>query len=70
MKELQIGDFVPDFSLPSDQGEIFDIVSYRGKNIVIYFYPKDNTPGCTIEAKDFSCIIDEFSKLNTIVVGI
>lgn len=70
MKELQIGDLVPNFSLTSDQGEILDIAKYKGKNIVIYFYPKDDTPGCTIEAKDFSCVIDEFNKLNTVVIGI
>ena len=41
-----------------------------GKNIVIYFYPKDDTPGCTIEAKDFSCAIEQFENLNTVVIGI
>lgn len=70
MKELQIGDQVPYFSLPSDQGEDIDIANFKGKNIVIYFYPKDDTPGCTIEAKDFSCAIDQFNQLNTIIIGI
>ncbi len=70
LKELKVGDQVPSFSLKSDQDEVIDIVKFRGRNIVIYFYPKDDTPGCTIEAKDFSCVIDEFSKLNTVIIGI
>ena len=69
-KELSVGDLVPNFTLPSDQGEDISISSLCGQNVVIYFYPKDDTPGCTIEAKDFSCSIDEFKKLNTIVIGI
>lgn len=69
-KELAIGDLVPNFSLPSDQNGDINLEALRGKNVVIYFYPKDDTPGCTIEAKDFSCSIEEFKKLNTIVLGI
>lgn len=69
-KELEVGDIVPEFNLPSDMGEDFLINEFKGKNIVIYFYPKDDTPGCTIEAKDFTCKIDEFEKANTIIVGI
>ncbi len=67
---LEVGQKVPDFSLPSDTGEIIDISNLKGKNIVIYFYPKDDTPGCTIEAKDFSCALAEFENLNTVVIGI
>lgn len=69
-KALSIGDLVPNFTLPSDQGESLSIKDLRGKNVVIYFYPKDDTPGCTIEAKDFSCMVDDFKKLNTLVIGI
>lgn len=70
MKELNIGDLVPDFKLLSDgRGEV-DIQNLRGKNVVIYFYPKDDTPGCTIEAKDFSCKLDDFKKVNVEVLGI
>lgn len=70
MNELNIGDLVPNFKLPSDIGEEFDIQDLRGKNVVLYFYPKDDTPGCTIEAKDFSCRLNDFKKLNVEVFGI
>ena len=70
MNNLKIGDKVPSFSLPSSTGKDINIADLKGKNIVIYFYPKDDTSGCTIEAKDFSCAIDQFSKLNTIILGI
>lgn len=69
-KEISIGDVVSNFTLPSDQGDNIELKSLLGKNVVIYFYPKDDTPGCTIEAKDFSCKLDEFKNLNTIVLGI
>ncbi len=67
---FKIGDIVPDFTLPSDDGQEITLSKYKGKTIVIYFYPKDDTPGCTIEAKDFSCLVEEFYKTNTIVIGI
>jgi peroxiredoxin Q/BCP len=69
-RELSVGDLVPNFTLPSDQGENINISNLIGKKIVIYFYPKDDTPGCTIEAKDFSCALTDFSTLNAIVIGI
>ena len=69
-KELAIGDLVPAIILPSDSEVSINISDYKGKHVVIYFYPKDDTPGCTIEAKDFSCNLDKFTALNTIVIGI
>ena len=69
-QELKSGDMVPNFTLKSDQNETINISDFKGKNIVIYFYPKDDTPGCTIEAKDFSCSLDKFSELNTVIIGI
>lgn len=69
-QELKVGDLVPNFTLLSDGNEKISISELKGKNIVIYFYPKDDTSGCTMEAKDFSCLIDEFNKLNTIIIGI
>ncbi len=69
-QELAVGDKVPNFTLPSDQDKNISISDFLGKNIVIYFYPKDDTPGCTIEAKDFSCAIEQFENLNTVVIGI
>lgn len=70
MQELKIGDKVPSFSLPSNLGKDINIEDLKGKNIVIYFYPKDDTPGCTIEAKDFSCAIGQFTELDTVILGI
>ncbi len=68
--ELKIGELAPAFSLPCDDSTIIDLYELRGKNVVLYFYPKDDTPGCTIEAQDFSSKIKEFEKYDTIVLGI
>mgnify|MGYP001417125893 CR=1 FL=1 len=59
----------PDFKLPSTSGT-FQLSNYLGKNIILYFYPKDNTKGCSIEANDFNNSINIFNKNNSIVVGI
>jgi peroxiredoxin Q/BCP len=67
---LQPGSPAPDFSLPDADMEMFKLSKMRGKNVVLYFYPKDDTPGCTTEAIEFSDLEDEFAKRNTIVVGI
>ena len=67
--QLNIGDKAPDFSLESTSGKI-SLDSFKGKNIVIYFYPKDDTPGCTIEANEFTELEDHFAKRNTVVIGI
>ena len=55
---LQDGDIAPDFALPTDAGGTFKLSGLRGKPVVVYFYPKDDTSGCTIEAKDFWEVID------------
>src|SRR6185295_14200574 len=55
--------------LPCDNGESISLKDYRGKNIILYFYPKDDTPGCTQESKDFSDNFQEFKKLDTIIFG-
>jgi len=57
------------FSLPSTKGDQFDLKKIK-ENVVIYFYPKDDTPGCTLETKDFSKLYKEFKKNKTEVVGI
>lgn len=68
--ELGIGDKAPEFKLPADNGKIISLNEfYDQKNVVLYFYPKDDTPGCTMEAKDFRDNIEEFSRLDTIVIG-
>ena len=61
---------IADFCLPNQDGVEICLKDLRGKWIVLYFYPKDNTPGCTTEAKDFSSLLDEFDKLNAIVIGV
>jgi peroxiredoxin Q/BCP len=67
---LQPGSPAPDFSLPDADMEMFKLSKMRGKHVVLYFYPKDDTPGCTTEAIEFSDLEDEFAKCNAIVVGI
>ncbi|MFK7760940.1 MAG: thioredoxin-dependent thiol peroxidase [Candidatus Midichloriaceae bacterium] len=67
---LSVNDSLPSFSLPSTSKEKISSDDLLGKNIVIYFYPKDSTPGCTIEANDFSNKIDQFQNVNTIVLGV
>lgn len=67
---LDVGMRAPSFTLDSDQKTTINVEDFKGKNVVIYFYPKDDTPGCTVEAKDFSCMLDEFTNLNTVVIGI
>ncbi|MEO1958249.1 MAG: thioredoxin-dependent thiol peroxidase [Nautiliaceae bacterium] len=59
-----------EFCLPNQDGVEICLRDLLGKWIVLYFYPKDNTPGCTTEAKEFSELIDEFEKLGSIVIGI
>jgi peroxiredoxin Q/BCP len=60
----------PSFKLPSNNNKNFEIKKSLGKYLVIYFYPRNNTPGCTNEAKDFSKLYKEFKKLNCEIVGI
>jgi thioredoxin-dependent peroxiredoxin len=66
---LQEGDPAPDFSAKADDGKSVKLADYRGKNVVLYFYPKADTTGCTHEAKEFRDAIEEFKKLNTEIVG-
>jgi peroxiredoxin Q/BCP len=69
--QLQAGMEAPQFQLADADMATFSLASQRGKkNIVLYFYPKDDTPGCTIEANEFSALEDEFAALDTQVVGI
>ncbi len=70
MPELQIGDPAPAFSLPDDTGHIVNSSELRGKKVVVYFYPKDDTPGCTTEACSFRDGIQELRKSGAIVFGV
>jgi len=68
---LAVGTEAPHFELPDADMETFALTSRQGKkNVVLYFYPKDGTPGCTMEANEFSEMDDDFAKLDTIVIGI
>lgn len=69
-KELQIGDAAPSFSLPANGGKTVSLSDYAGRKLVIYFYPKDNTPGCTTEAIDFTAAVKDFDKTNTEIIGV
>jgi len=64
------GKAVKDFSLPATGGGTFKLSDQRGKTLVVYFYPKDNTPGCTVEGADFRDRHKEFSKAGATVVGV
>lgn len=66
----EIGAKAPDFTMPSDGGRSISLASLKGKKIVMYFYPKDDTPGCTTEAKDFRDLHEEFTKANTMIIGV
>lgn len=67
---LDIGNKAPEFHLPDENGKMVSLSDYAGKWLVVYFYPKDDTPGCTKEACDFTDNVNDFSGLNTDVVGI
>ena len=68
--QLQVGTEAPQFELADADMHMFSLNAQRGKNIVLYFYPKDDTPGCTMEANEFSDHEREFDKLDTLVAGI
>ena len=67
---IEVGQNAPDFNLESNQGENLSLADLKGNNIVLYFYPKDNTPGCTIEAQDFNTNIEQFEAKDTIILGV
>lgn len=67
---VEVGDRAPDFSLPADGGGKVSIKDLRGKTVVLYFYPRDDTPGCTAEACAFRDSLPDFSKVKAQVAGI
>lgn len=70
MNKMTPGDIVLDFELPATGGKTIKLSDLKGKNVVIYFYPKDSTPGCTLEGQDFRDNIGEFSAHNTLILGV
>ncbi len=69
-KELKVGTAAPEFSLKNQGEEKVQLEDFRGRWVVLYFYPKDNTPGCTIEALDFTKFTKDFEKLKAVVLGV
>jgi thioredoxin-dependent peroxiredoxin len=70
MPQLKEGDSAPEIALNTDTGQPFTLSSQKGKNVVLYFYPKADTPGCTREACDFKASSEKFGKANTVIVGV
>ena len=67
---LEIGTKAPEFTLPDKDGNAVSLTDFAGKKVVLYFYPKDNTPGCTRQACAFAGAYQEFKKINAVVIGI
>ena len=67
---LTAGQPAPDFSIPDSDMKMVNLADFRGKLLVLYFYPKDDTTGCTIEAIEFTDLMEEFEKLDTVVIGV
>jgi len=68
--KLKVNTKAPNFKLPSTDNSILELNKIKKKNIILYFYPKDDTPGCTIESKDFSKFNNLISKNNTTILGV
>ena len=67
---LCIGEKVPNFRLPASGGQEIGLSDFQGQYVVLYFYPRDNTPGCTTQSIDFSNARDDFSRANTVILGV
>ena len=67
---LDVGDKAPDFALPTDGGGTASLKAMKGKKVVLYFYPKDDTPGCTTEACGFRDAVADFSKAGAEIIGV
>lgn len=70
MGQVEIGKSIPDFSLPATGDQQIRLSDLQGKMIVLYFYPKDNTPGCTTESQDFRDLHQEFTRAGAIILGV
>ena len=67
---LEVGTKAPEFTLPDKDGNAVSLADFAGKKVVLYFYPKDNTPGCTRQACAFAGAYEEFKKINAVVIGV
>jgi thioredoxin-dependent peroxiredoxin len=70
MAALESGKKAPEFTLAADNGKKISLKDLRGKKVVLYFYPKDNTPGCTIQACEYTDLIGDFQKSKAVVLGV
>lgn len=70
MSQITVGQTVPDFTATATGDKTVNFSDYQGKNVVLYFYPKDSTPGCTQEGQDFKAHFAEFSALNCVIFGV
>ena len=71
IKMLRVGEIAPDINLPDADMEMVRLSGYRSKkNLVLYFYPKDDTPGCTVQALEFSDLEDKFANFDTVILGV
>jgi thioredoxin-dependent peroxiredoxin len=70
LAELVLGAKAPNFRLPRDGGESVSLADFKGKKLVLFFYPKADTPGCTTEARAFSALNDAFARIDTAVIGV
>lgn len=70
MTAVALDQAVPNFTAPMTSDKTFNLADYKGQNVVIYFYPKDSTPGCTTEGQNFRDLIDSFSAANTVIFGV
>lgn len=68
--KLDVGDVAPDFALPDQHGQVHRLADYRGQHVVLYFYPKDDTPGCTVEACGFRDSLGRFTDHTAVVLGV
>ena len=68
--KLKIGSKAPEFSLPDKDNKYINLIDFKGKYVILYFYPKDNTPGCTTEAIGFTGILPSLQTLDAVVIGI
>jgi thioredoxin-dependent peroxiredoxin len=67
---IKTGTNAPDFKLPASSGKEVQLSDFKGKNVVLYFYPKDMTPGCTTQACDFRDMHGDFEEQNTVIIGV
>ena len=67
---LEIGTKAPEFTLPDKDGNMVSLADFAGKKVVLYFYPRDNTPGCTRQACAFASAYEEFKNINAVVIGV